>query len=157
MVKLATINQIVDGSEVKRALALFEDQHDARRPLDTTSWRLVARVYQNKPLVAQSDLRFQLFRFPNFTYLRNSPDIFLQLALLCMRQPQTIYGIYQLFPKQDKQLINLFITCAILSGMANVIPNTQPNQTAVVQQVPPAADKPSQSRGFFKALLSKLF
>ena len=157
MVKLAMVNQISDESQKERALALSSDQSDKRKALDAEVWRLVFYVMRDKPLLTNVDVRFQLNRFPNFTRIHGMPDVYIQLALLCMRQPQTLKGLQSLFPKENSQLIALFVCCALSSGMATALPSASQIEKPRAETLPTFTHKPARSRSFLRSLLDKLF
>ncbi len=157
MVKLATVNQITDESQKERSLALSSDQSDKRKALDAEVWRLVFYVMRDKPLLTNVDVRFQLNRFPNFTRIHGMPDVYIQLALLCMRQPQTLKGLQSLFPKENSQLIALFVCCALSSGMATALPSASQLEKSRAESLPTFTHKPARSRSFLRSLLDKLF
>ena len=157
MVQLAEVTELQQGTAMHYAARLFDGEIDKIRPLDTTVWRLVYYIFHQTPLVARSEIRFQLTRFPNFTRMRMQPDLYLQLALVCLRQPQSIVSLQRMFSKHDPHAITLFVACAVISGMANVLVDTPVKQA----NISPAVNMPSletaRKRGFFKALLDKLF
>ncbi len=157
MVKLATVNQIIDESQKGRALALSSDQSDKRKALDAEVWRLVFYVMRDKPLLSNVDVRFQLNRFPNFTRIHGMPDVHIQLALLCMRQPQTLKSLQSLFPKENSQLIALFVCCALSSGMATALPSAKQIEKTRAEHLPTFMHKPARSSSFLRSLLDKLF
>ena len=157
MVKLAKVLQISDDTQKKRALELSSDQSDKRKALDAEVWRLVFYVMRDKPLLSNVDVRFQLNRFPNFTRIHGMPDLYIQLSLLCMRQPQTLKGLQSLFPKKNSQLIALFVCCALSSGMATVLTTTNPIEKTKTESLPVFTHKPARSRSFLRSLLDKLF
>lgn len=157
MVKLATVTHLMDDTHVQRALALSSDQSDKRKALDAEVWRLVFHVMRDKPMVTNDDVRFQLNRFPNFTRIHGMPDVYIQLALLCIRQPQTLTGLQSLFPKQAPHLITLFVWCALSSGMADVLINNRTIETTRSESLPVFMHKPARSRNLLRSLLDKLF
>ncbi|HMS26856.1 MAG TPA: hypothetical protein PKC80_05730 [Burkholderiaceae bacterium] len=157
MVKLATVSHITDDNQKQRALALSSDQTDKRKALDAEVWRLVFHVMREKPIFSNVDVRFQLNRFPNFTRIHGMPDVYIQLALLCMRQPQTLKGLQSLFPQQDPQLITLFVACALSSGMANVLTHTSSYPKPTAESLPMFTHKPARNRSFLRSLFDKLF
>jgi hypothetical protein len=157
MVQLAEATELSKEAAIDQAARLFDGGTDKIRPLDTTVWRLVYYIFHAAPPVAQANIRFQLTSFPNFTRMRMQPDLYLQLALVCMRQPQSITSLQRMFPKHDPGAITLFAVCAVLSGMASVLSDTPVQPDRAIPPVKAPGLDATRKRGFFKALLDKLF
>ncbi len=153
--------QTVDAYELpaesadERAAVLFGHRDDGRRPLPSFMWSLAFRAFDQTPPESVGDLRFQLHRFPNFTRLPKASDLFLQLSSVCIRAPQSITDLQRTFSGAPPNRITQFVVCALLSGMATVLP---PDVGAATSTTPPKPRAPAKRmRGMFKALLEKLF
>ena len=158
MLQTVELKLVSEEVALEQSAALFGRRQDGRRPLDLFVWALVFNAFEQNPPVAISDLRFQLHQFPNFTRLPKAYDFFLQLATVSLRAPQSIAGLQRTFAKFDPHLITLFALCALLSGMATVLPPvTVSGASHRAGTLPIPTRETARSRGLFKALLEKLF
>lgn len=155
MLKLVEVVELPQEALYAHSQALFGRRVDGRRPLNTFMWRLVFNTFEDCPPVAVGDIHFCLNQIADFTRLPKVPDLFLQLSLVCMRQPQSITGLQRTFLRHDPNQITLFVVCAILSGMANVLHGSRPNILPSPRPTP--TPDATRKRGFFKSLLDKLF
>ena len=129
-----------------------------RRLSQLGNFRCIAAITFEADLPhATGDLRFQLERSPNFTRMAPQPDVFIQLALLCLRAPQSLLDLQRSFSRHDPRLVTLFVVCAVLSGTATVLPSVA--DVKARQSEPPAPAKRRNLPGlqFFRSLLEKLF
>lgn len=139
------------------AARLFGRRQDGRRPLDTFVWGLAYTTFESAPPQAMGDLRLQLRRFPNFTRMVAQPDLFIQLALLCLQAPQSLQDLQRRFSRHDPRLVTLFVLCAVLSGSASVLPASPEAQAGPVDTPAPARRRNLPGLKFFRSLLDKLF
>lgn len=157
MLQIIESRPLSDDAAFATAARLFGRRQDGRRPLDTFVWGLAFNTFEAAPPPATGDLRFQLRRFPNFTRMAQQPDLFIQLALLCLRAPQSLLDLQRSFSRHDPRLVTLFVVCAVLSGSASVLP-ALPDAQAVPRDEPsPTARRNRPGLKFLRSLLAKLF
>ena len=157
MLQIVETRTLQDAEALAAAARFFGRRQDGRRPLDTFIWGLVYSTFEAAPPLACGDLCFQLRRFPNFTRMVPQPDLFIQLALLSLRAPQSIDGLVRTFSRHDPRQVMLFVLCAVLSGSARVLPGSidAAGGKDVVPASPPRRNVPGLK--FFRSLLEKLF
>ncbi len=157
MLQIVETRTLQDAEAFAAAARFFGRRQDGRRPLDTFIWGLAYGTFAAAPPLARSDLCFQLRRFPNFSRMVPQPDLFIQLALLSLRAPQSIDGLVSTFSRHDPRLVMLFVLCAVLSGSARVLP-TSSAITEGKAVVPASASRRNlPGLQFFRSLLEKLF
>ena len=128
-----------------------------QKSLDVFAWELAETALHNMTLERRADISLRLTHMPNFTLMGGGDAMDVQLAAICIRTPQSASFLAKSFPRQEEQ-VNRFIALAVLSGLAEVT-QAPPVQPKKVQLAPPrssAAAAPAP-KGFFRALLSKLF
>lgn len=155
MLQIVKIRTVDESEAIERAARLFGRRADGRRPLDSFLWSLVYNSYADAPPLASGDLWFRLECFPNFTRLPATPGLFIQLALLSLRGPQSIARLTRTFAAHDPRQVTLFVLCAVLSGMATVLPAHEAAGAPMPAREAPRAG--ARKAGFFRSLLSKLF
>lgn len=156
MLKLIQVKPLENSKALENARYFYGQRSDGRRPLDTFLWALTFNTLKGISINTKKDLRIHLHKFPNFTRLPAMPDLFIQLALLCMRGPQSIHGLQRLFPSHTHPSIVLFTICAVLSGCATVAASAQ-DKPIPHQKTNTLPTKPAAPRSFLRALLKKLF
>ncbi|MBQ6657014.1 MAG: hypothetical protein IJM64_07010 [Ottowia sp.] len=128
-----------------------------QKPLDVFAWELVGVALHDVELVRRADISLRLTRMPNFTLMGGGDAMDVQLAAICIRTPQSASFLAKSFPRHEER-VNRFIALAVLSGLAEVTqaPPVQPRK--VVLAAPQTQAQPRVApKGFFRALLSKLF
>jgi hypothetical protein len=133
-----------------------------RESLDAYLWSLAAVTLGSEPLSLTGDAQLHLRSFPDYTRLAGISDLFIQLAAICVRLPQSLSGLQAAFPACNPQEIRRFAMFTVLSGAGHLttIPATpggvsMANGPAVNLRVRKAALPVRQ--GFFQAMLAKLF
>lgn len=157
MLQIVESRALPDEEAFAIAARLFGRRQDGRRPLDTFVWGLAYNTFESALPQATGDLRLQLRRFPNFTRMVAQPDLFIQLALLCLQAPQSLEDLQRRFSRHDPRLVTLFVLCAVLSGSASVLPALPQVQAGPVVTAAPAKRRNLPGLQFFRALLDKLF
>lgn len=154
MVQIARVTEVHPSSVPSYAAQLFDNWQDKKRPIPNNLWRMVYYTFYNHQPVANGNINFKLNHFPNFGRMRLVPDVFLQLALVCLGKHRSMGELKQTFPKQSPRVIELFVACAVLSGHASIEKEARHNalKPAVV-----LSKETIQKRSFFKTLLDKLF
>lgn len=128
-----------------------------QKPLDVFAWELAEAALRDVELVRRADISLRLTRMPNFTLMGGGDAMDVQLAAICIRTPQSASFLAKSFPRHEER-VNRFIALAVLSGLAEVTqaPPVQPRK--VVLAAPQTQAQPRVApKGFFRALLSKLF
>lgn len=128
-----------------------------QKPLDVFAWELVGAALHDVELARRADISLRLTRMPNFTLMGGGDAMDVQLAAICIRTPQSASFLAKSFPRHEER-VNRFIALAVLSGLAEVMqaPPVQPRK--VVLAAPQTQAQPRVApKGFFRALLSKLF
>ena len=122
-----------------------------QKPLDMVVWELSREALKSLQLQLEHDLLLRLRRYPNFTHLGHSSALHMQLAALCAAAPRSLRQLQKLFAHAEQEVLRFAALC-VLSGLAVVAPAAAGTNLAL-QGTPETLAK----RGFFKALLSKLF
>lgn len=128
-----------------------------QKPLDVLAWELVGVALHDVELARSADISLRLTRMPDFTLMGGGDAMDVQLAAICIRTPQSASFLAKSFPRHEER-VNRFIALAVLSGLAEVMqaPPVQPRK--VVLAAPQTQAQPRVApKGFFRALLSKLF
>ncbi|HRD99025.1 MAG TPA: hypothetical protein PLA97_21815, partial [Rubrivivax sp.] len=157
MLQIVETRTLQDAEAHATAARFFGRRQDGRRPLDTFLWGLVYSTFVAAPPPVRGDLRFRLERFPNFTRMAPQPDLFIQLALLSLRAPQSINGLVRSFSRHDPRLVTLFVLCAVLSGTARVWEGSSEATDGKVATPAPPPRRNLPGVQFFRSLLEKLF
>lgn len=157
MLQIVESRPLAGDQALARAMRLFGRRQDGRRPLDTFMWNLAYTTFEADLPHAKGDLRFQLERSPNFTRMEPQPDVFIQLALLCLRAPQSLLDLQRSFSRHDPRLVTMFVVCAVLSGTATVLPSVAEVQAGRSEAPAPAKRRNRPGLQFFRSLLEKLF
>ena len=126
-----------------------------QKSLDVFAWELAETALHDVKLLRRTDISLRLKRMPNFTLMGGGNAMDVQLAAICIRTPQSASFLAKSFPRNEEQ-VDRFIALAVLSGLAEVtqaLP-VQPKKVVLAAPRPAAAPAP---KGFFRALLSKLF
>lgn len=128
-----------------------------RKALDPFLWALATAALGAEPLRLARDAQLTLKGFPDYTRLASIPDFFIQLAAICVRLPHTLSGLQAAFPTGDPQQISRFAFLCAASGLGQlslVSGSTPPKPRAAVRR---AVVQMPVKRGFFAAMLQKLF
>lgn len=128
-----------------------------RVDLDTFLWMLAeASIGQQMPPV-QRDAELKLRSMPGFTRISGVDNLFLQLAAICVRLPQTLSSLCAAFPQHDPDLIARFMLLSTASGLGELrLVAGRKALTSAASPLPqPAASQVSS--GFFRAMFQKLF
>ncbi|MEQ1596871.1 MAG: hypothetical protein ABL985_17395 [Casimicrobium sp.] len=155
MLQTMQARDLTPAAALELSEKFFGRREDGRRPLDTFLWSVAFGAFNDSPLIFVSDLHFQLHRYPNFTRLTQSYEVFMQMATICLRGPQSVVSLRRIFARSDPQQVALFVVCVLLCDMASVLPEA--HTTRAEKSSFAVAFKPSRLRGVFKALLEKLF
>ena len=161
------ISSVCQNNEMANAFALRElsdvqAQHRLQhlqlvpQALDPFLWSLASLTVGQSPLRLARDARLQLKGFPDYTRLPLVPDLFIQLAAICVRLPQTLTGLQAAFPACDPQLIRRFAYFCATSGLGqlSLVEGPLPAAAPTVARMPV---KVAVKQGFFSALFKKLF
>ncbi|MDE2397598.1 MAG: hypothetical protein KGM91_19370, partial [Burkholderiales bacterium] len=154
MIEIAQVRPIEEGEALRQARLLFGRRGDGRRPLDAYLWTLAYETYAAEPPELDPGLRIRLRGFPNFTRLPPVPDLFLRMAAHCLRGPQSLASLQRHFAGQDARQMALFVVCAVLSGLAAVLPAERRRDAPAAAAAPADAAAP---RGRVRQLLASLF
>ena len=127
-----------------------------RTSLDTFLWLLAeSSIGQQTPPV-QRDAELKLSSIPSFTRIPGVDNLFLQLAAICVRLPQTLSSLRAVFPQHDPSLIARFVLLATASGLGELSLVTPSHAlTPLASPVPQSIAR--MSSGFFRAMFDKLF
>ena len=128
-----------------------------QKSLDVFAWELAENALADLKLTQKADLSLRLTRMPNFTLMGGGDAMDVQLAAICIRTPQSASFLAKSFPRHEER-VNRFIALAVLSGLAEVTqaPPVQPRKVVLAAPQPQAQPRVAP-KGFFRALLSKLF
>jgi hypothetical protein len=166
MLEIAEVQPLPEHQALDHARPLYGRRDDGRRALDSFIWALVQQSFDEAPPAVDETLTFHLRRLPNFTRLPAVPDSFLQMALLCLRGPQTVATLRHAYPGVAPDRVGLFVLCALLSGLAVVRPTRTHFPAAEAMAVArhphagtasPAQAAAAPRRSFIRSLLAKLF
>jgi hypothetical protein len=161
------ISSVCQNNEMANAFALRElsdaqAQHRLQhlqlvpQALDPFLWSLASLTVGQSPLRLAHDARLRLKGFPDYTRLPLVPDLFIQLAAICVRLPQTLTGLQAAFPACDPQLIRRFAYFCATSGLGQLSLVEGP-LPAVAMAAARTQVKVAVKQGFFSALFKKLF
>lgn len=127
-----------------------------RASLDTFLWLLAeSSIGQQTPPV-QRDAELKLSSMPGFTRIPGVDNLFLQLAAICVRLPQTLSSLRAVFPQHDPGLIARFVLLATASGLGELSLVTGSKAlNSLPGPVPQSRTRVSS--GFFRAMFQKLF
>lgn len=153
LVRAILVRQFSEDAAIERAKRL-----GSRQELDGFMWQLAIDAFGKTRLACARDLSIRLGACPDFARLSGVPGLHLQLAAICQRMPQSLSSLQRLFPRQDPSKIALFFVCAVLSGVARVLPADDAAVLSTSVPAPVQATGASPGRkGLFKALFQKLF
>ncbi len=127
-----------------------------RVDMDTFLWLLAESSIGPQTPPVQRDAELKLSSMPGFTRIPGVDNLFLQLAAICVRLPQTLSSLRAVFPQHDPSLIARFMLLATASGLGEL------SLVTASQALKPLASaaSPSSTRvssGFFRAMFQKLF
>ena len=154
MLQLLATSSLTMAQALEQATPLFGRRADGRRPLDAFLWSLVFSTFERSVPAPAADVHFMLTSMPNFTRLPGAPELFIRLALACLRQQRSVRELTRQFADEDVALVHLFAICALLSGMA--VPMAAPQGTPLPEPAPAPAETPSV-RGRLQSLLGRWF
>lgn len=136
----------------------------ARDNLDTFFWRLANDSLGQGLPAPTRDAELRLVCMPGFTRIAGVDDLALQLAAICLRLPQTLSSLRAAFPEADPGAIDRFVLLATLCGagrlrLLDTPPRARHKARAERRPAPraPKPHSPTPHRGFFRAMLQKLF
>lgn len=131
----------------------------ARDNLDTFFWRLANDSLGQGLPAPTRDAELRLVCMPGFTRIAGVDDLALQLAAICLRLPQTLSSLRAAFPEADPGAIDRFVLLATLCGAGRLrlldAPPRARHKARTERRAAPRAPQPH--RGFFRAMLQKLF
>ena len=154
MMQLLATSSLTMAQALEQATPLFGRSAAGRRPLDAFLWSLVFSTFERSVPAPAADVHFMLTSMPNFTRLPGAPELFIRLALACLRQQRSVRELTRQFADEDVALVHLFAICALLSGMA--VPMAAPQGTPLPEPAPAPAETPSV-RGRLQSLLGRWF
>ena len=127
-----------------------------RASLDTFLWLLAESSIGAQTPPVQRDAELKLSSMPGFTRIPGVDNLFLQLAAICVRLPQTLSSLRAVFPQHDPSLISRFMLLATASGLGELSLVTA---SQALNALPSPAPQSSTrvSSGFFRAIFEKLF
>ena len=141
----------------EQALARAASLQATRASLDTFLWLLAESSFGRQAPSARRDAELKLRSIPGFTRIPGVENLFLQLAAICVRLPQTLSSLRAAFPDQDPLEISRFMLLSTVSGLGNL---SLVAATAGIAPYPAPVPRPvvrQESSGFFRAMLKKLF
>ena len=128
-----------------------------RTSLDTFMWVTAESSMGLETPPALSDAELTLCSMPSFTRIPGTSSMYVQLAAICVRLPQTLSGLCAIFPGHDPSDIARFMLLATLSGHGQLSQVQAPipgRHKATTRLKPKSA---AATGGFFRAMLQKLF
>lgn len=141
----------LEPGDPSRIEAMLEAEFSGRpytfHALDTLMWELMQGSLGQAELKKRGDIALRLVRFPNFNRLRNYAEFDIQLAAMCARGSVSLEQMEQAFPRRRFH-IRRFAVAALAAGYVVA----QPATSGVA-----LSHGSSAKRGFFRALLEKLF
>lgn len=155
MLEISAVQPLDEAQVLDQARTLYGRRDDGRRALDGFIWALVHNSFDDAPPPVDGALGFHLRRLPDFTRLPQVPDAFLQMALLCLRGPQTVAALRHAYPALHPDRVGLFVLCALLSGLAVVRPMRSGFPAA--ERRPAARPVAAPQRSVLRSLLARLF
>lgn len=141
----------------KQALVRAASLPASRASLDTFLWLLAESSFGRQAPSARRDAELQLRSIPGFTRLPGVENLFLQLAAICVRLPQTLSSLRAAFPEQDPLEISRFMLLSTVSGLGNLSLVAATAGAAAYPAPVARAVVRQESSGFFRAMLKKLF
>ena len=128
-----------------------------RTSLDVFLWVMAESSMGLETPPSLSDAELKLCSMPSFTRIPGASSMYVQLAAICVRLPQTLSGLRAIFPRHDPSDIARFMLLATLSGhgqlsLVQALPTGRRKTTA--RSSPKSA---AATGGFFRAMLQKLF
>ncbi|MCX7257312.1 MAG: hypothetical protein NTZ64_11390 [Polaromonas sp.] len=127
-----------------------------RASLDTFLWLLAESSIGAQTPPVQRDAELKLSSMPGFTRIPGVDNLFLQLAAICVRLPQTLSSLRAVFPQHDPSLIARFMLLATASGLGELSLVTGSKAfNSLPSPVPQSRTRASS--GFFRAMFQKLF
>ena len=127
-----------------------------RVSLDTFLWLLAESSIGTQTPPVQRDAELKLSSMPGFTRIPGVDNLFLQLAAICVRLPQTLSSLRAVFPQHDPSLIARFMLLATASGLGELSLVTASQVfNSLPSPVPQSCTRVSS--GFFRAMFQKLF
>lgn len=144
----------LDGGQAQLRVA---QMGASRVDLDTFLWMLTeASIGQQTP-PAQRDAELKLRSIPGFTRICGVDNLFLQLAAICVRLPQTLSSLRAAFPQHDPDLIARFMLLSTASGLGELKLVAGHKKTSKSASSPVPQPATQVSSGFFRAMFDKLF
>ncbi|SFB80768.1 hypothetical protein SAMN05216344_103232 [Polaromonas sp. OV174] len=126
-----------------------------RASLDTFLWLIADLSLGRQTPPALRDAELKLHSMPGFTRIPGAGNLYLQLAAICVRLPQTLSGLRAVFPHHDPAEIARFMLLSTASGLGQL---RLVEAGARAKPAPRAALQPARaSVGFFRSMLQKLF
>ena len=127
-----------------------------RTSLDTFLWLLAESSIGPQTPPVQRDAELKLSSMPGFTRIPGVDNLFLQLAAICVRLPQTLSSLRVAFPQHDPSLIARFVLLATASGLGELsLVTASKALKPLASPVPQSSAR--MSSGFFRAMFQKLF
>jgi len=127
-----------------------------RASLDTFLWLLAESSIGPQMPPVQRDAELKLSSMPGFTRIPGVDNLFLQLAAICVRLPQTLSSLRAVFPQHDPGLIARFVLLATASGLGELrLVTASQALNSLPSPVPQSSTR--VSGGFFRAMFQKLF
>lgn len=154
-----------DGSAVRsmsvRPLAGVEVLQCVRRmgvssgSLDTFLWHMADLSMGAKTPCAQGNAELHLRAMPGFTRIPDARNLYVQLAAICVRLPQTLASLKAAFSQHDPCDIERFMLLSTASGLGRLRLLSTATPTLSGRAPPVPAARPARA-GFMRSLLSKL-
>lgn len=128
-----------------------------RTSLDTFLWVMAESSMGLETPPSLSDAELKLCSMPSFTRIPGASSLYIQLAAICVRLPQTLSGLRAIFPLHDPSDIARFMLLATLSGHGHLslVQAPVPGRRKVTPRLKPKSAP--ATGGFFRAMLQKLF
>lgn len=128
-----------------------------RTSLDTFLWLMAESSMGLETPPSLSDAELKLCSMPSFTRIPGASSMYIQLAAICVRLPQTLSGLRAIFPRHDPSDIARFMLLATLSGhgQLSLVQAPLPGRRKATARLNPKSAV--ATGGFFRAMLQKLF
>lgn len=124
--------------------------------LDTFLWRMADLSMGAQTPSAQGNAELHLRAMPGFTRIPAASNLYVQLAAICVRLPQTLASLKAAFAQHDPRDIERFMLLSTASGLGQLRLITAAAPVLAARPSLASAASPARA-GFMRSLLSKLF
>lgn len=155
VVATMSVRELDDSQALQRATQAHANPF-TRVALDTFLWMLAESSIGQSTPQALCDAELTLTSIPCFTRIPSVGNLFLQLAAICVRLPQTLSSLRAAFPDGCPDDISRFMLLSTVSGLGN-LRLVAPTAGIKSLSCPVPLPVRREISGFIRAMLKKLF